>query len=145
MHLQVPHPWRCRGALGWERGPARTLAGTDCRRESGAGRCRSVYLFRKRQPDIRGQSWGCFNFLFALDNKCKLTSLTRADVQHSGHGAVLGDLRIPAVTLVVWVDVGGSQGVWLQGVAVHFDPFQIQAVLITGWHRPEGKKKNHRG
>ena len=140
MHLQVPRPWRCRVALGRERGPARTLAGTDCRRESGAGRCRSVYLCRKRQPDIRGQSRGCFNFLLVLDYKCKLTFLTGADVQYPGHGAVLGDLRIPAVTAVVWVDVGGGQGVWLQGVAVHLDPFQIQALLITGWHRPEGKK-----
>lgn len=71
-------------------------------------------------------------YVRAQQNKCKLTILTGADVEYSSQGAILGGLFVSAETFVVWVDCRGRQGVWLQGVAVHFNPFQIQALLKAG-------------
>lgn len=64
-----------------------------------------------------------------VDDECQLTILTGADVQRSSDGAVFGDQWIPTEAFVVRVDGGGGQGVWLQAEAVHFDAFQIQALL----------------
>lgn len=60
-----------------------------------------------------------------LRMKNKLTILTGADIQYSSQGAVLGGLHVSAETLVVWVDCWGGQSGWLEGVVVHFNPFQI--------------------
>lgn len=69
----------------------------------------------------------------------ELTTLTGTDVQYSSYGAILGDHSVFAVTLVVWVDRRGGQCVWQQGVAVHFNPQQIQVLHKTCWHRSEDK------
>ena len=55
--------------------------------------------------------------------------MTGADVQNSGQGAVLGGLWVSAEAEVVRVDRRGGQGFRLQAEAVHFNPFQIQALL----------------
>lgn len=75
-----------------------------------------------------------------LQMKSKLTFLTGAHIQYSSQGAVLGGLHVSAETPVVRVDCRGGQSRWLEGVAVHFNPFQIHALIIPCWHRPKDKQ-----
>lgn len=70
------------------------------------------------------------SILGKLTWKSSLTLLAGADVQRSGHGAVLGDLHVPAEAMVVRIHRGGGQRGRLQGVAVHLDAFQVHGLLI---------------
>lgn len=55
--------------------------------------------------------------------------MTGADVQDPGQRAVPGGLLVFAETSVFRVDVGGVQGVLLEGEPIHFNPFKIVARL----------------